>query len=223
MGNIGTNFTPTYTWSAVSSASWYYLWVNGPSGNVIKTWYDPAQANCNGNTCSVTSATTLNAGAHKWWIQTWNPACYGPWSAGMDFSSAALVPPEPATLSSPSGNIATNTPTYTWSEVSGATWYYLWVNGPSGNVIKTWYASTDAHCNGSTCWVKPATTLASGTHTWWIQTWNPAGYGPWSNAMTFSVNQGAGIQQLIETQSGLTDIPTFTPTVVVTSTLPAAP
>ena len=27
-----------------------------------------------------------------------------------------------------------------------------------------------------------------GTYTWWIQTWNNAGDGPWSNGLTFSIS-----------------------------------
>jgi predicted outer membrane repeat protein len=183
-GNIATN-APTYTWNEVSEVTWYYLWVNGPSGNVIKQWYTSAQANCNGSTCSVTPSTDLSSGAHTWWIQTWNSAGYGPWSSGMNFTP---TPPGKAALVSPSGSIGSTTPTYTWNEVSGATWYYLWVNGPSGNVIKQWYNAAQAGCNGSTCSVTPSTILSNGAHTWWIQTWNSVGYGPWSTGMNFTIS-----------------------------------
>lgn len=181
-GTIKTN-APTYTWNQVSDATGYYLWVNGPSGNVFQAQYTSAQANCNGSTCSVTPATTLVPGSHTWWVQARNGAGDGPWSAGMSFSP---TPPAAASLVSPSGNIGTNAPTYTWNQVSDATWYYLWVNGPSGNIIKQWYTTAQANCNGSTCSVTPATTLPAGAHTWWIQTWNDAGYGPWSGSVDFS-------------------------------------
>ena len=88
--------------------------------------------------------------------------------------------PGAATLVSPSGNTVASTPTYTWNEVPEATWYYLWVNGPSGNVIKTWYTPAQANCNGTTCSVTPTTALTAGAHTWWVQTWNEEGLGPWS-------------------------------------------
>lgn len=183
-GGIVDN-NPTYTWNQVSSATWYYLWVDGPNGNVLKQWYTVAQANCNGSTCSVTPTTTLSSGTYRWWIQTWNSTGYGPWSDGMNFSTP--LPPGRATLVSPTGSIITDTPTYTWNQVNGSTWYYLWVNGPSGNVIRQWYTPAQANCNGSTCSVTPSTTLPAGAHTWWIQTWNNAGYGPWSNGMAFSI------------------------------------
>jgi hypothetical protein len=176
-GSLGSNHNPTYRWNEVAGASYYYLWVNGPSGNVIQQWYQ-ASVVCSGGTCSITPAVTLANGAHTWWIQTWNGAGYGPWSAGMTFTPGAAI------LTAPTGTISTHTPTYSWNEVTGMTWYYLWVNGPSGNVIKQWYEASTV-CSGGTCSVTPATTLASGAHTWWIQTWNSSGYGPWSSAMNF--------------------------------------
>jgi hypothetical protein len=97
-----------------------------------------------------------------------------------------VSPPGAATLVSPNGNSGSNTPTYTWNEVSGASWYYLWVDGPSGNVIKQWYTSAQANCDGITCSVTPAVTLSNGQYKWWIQTWNSAGYGPWSDGMIFT-------------------------------------
>jgi hypothetical protein len=178
--------TPTYTWNRVSSASWYYLLVNGPSGNVIKQWYQ-ASAVCSNNTCSLTPAKNLSSGAHSWWIRTWNSDGYGPWSRGLNFNVSTTTAPGVASLVSPSGTISDTTPTYTWNRVSAATWYYLWVNGPSGNVIKQWYQAS-AVCSNSTCSLTPATTLRSGAHTWWIQTWNAGGYGRWSSGKNFTVS-----------------------------------
>ena len=182
-GSVATN-NPTYTWNEVSGASWYYLWVNGPSGNIFKQWYTAAQAGCNGTTCSVAGVTPgLGTGNYTWWVQTYNAAGSGPWSDGKTFTPAI---PGKATLTSPNGSIGTNNPTYTWNEVSGSTWYYLWVNGPSGAVITQWYTSAEANCNGTTCSVTPNMSLSAGSHTWWIQTWNPAGVGPWSDSMNFT-------------------------------------
>jgi hypothetical protein len=181
--------TPTYIWNAVSTATWYYLWVNGPSGNVVKQWYTAAQAHCASGTgtCGVAPATTLASGSHTWWVQTYNAAGYGPWSAGKSFTVTPGTVPGAVTLISPTGTTTNPPPYYWWYEDSCATWYYLWVNGPSGNVIKQWYTSAQAKCNGTWCWVTNATTLPAGTNTWWVQTWNSAGYGPWSSGKTFTV------------------------------------
>jgi hypothetical protein len=186
-GSLGTR-TPTYSWSAVSNSTWYYLWVNGPSGTVIQQWYTAEQAGCPSGTgsCSVTPTTALAAGVHRWWVQTWSEIGTGPWSDPMDFSLAA---PGKATLTSPSGSAVTNIPTYSWSAVSGSTWYYLWVNGPSGTVIQQWYTAEQAGCPLGTgsCSVTPSGTLGPGAHRWWVQTWNSVGYGLWSDPMDFTV------------------------------------
>jgi hypothetical protein len=178
-----TDTTPTYTWNAVNGSAWYHLYVSGPSGAAINQWYTSANANCNDTTCSVVSKE-LAFGNYKWWIQTYNAEGYGPWSAAKEFSLGAI------TLISPSGPITDTTPTYTWSTVPGSTWYYLYVSGPSGNaVINQWYTSANANCNETTCSVTPTTTLAFGTYKWWVQTYNSAGYGPWSTAADFSLGK----------------------------------
>jgi len=203
-GTIATN-TPTYTWNAVPLATWYYLWVNdsaNASGKITQ-WYTATQAGCAAGTgtCSVTSTTTLANGAAQWWIQTWNDSGYGPWSDGMPFIVTSGGPPGKATLLSPSGSITTDTPSYIWNAVAGATWYYLWVNdgGSASNsangrakksaVILEWYTASQTGCpNGTgTCSVTPSIALSQGAGQWWVQTWNPNGYGPWSDGMPFTV------------------------------------
>jgi hypothetical protein len=204
--NIGNN-NPTYTWNEVSGATWYYLWVDGPTDHVFHQWYTSAQANCNGSTCSVAGATpNLGAGTHTWWIQTWNEGGYGPWSDGMSFTSS---PPGKAILNTPSGTIFINNPTYAWNEVAGATWYYLWINGPSGNVFQQWYTAAQANCSGGICSVTPPMTLSSGAHTWWVQTWNNAGYGSWSDGKSFTVSPPAAVT-LVSPTGSVANNPTYT-------------
>jgi hypothetical protein len=52
------------------------------------------------------------------------------------------------------------------------------VKGPSGVVLDQWFSSKD-HCSGNYCSLVSPTTLENGDHTWWVQTYNSAGYGPW--------------------------------------------
>ncbi len=104
-------------------------------------------------------------------------------------STSLAAPPPAATLVAPSGTVSTATPPYTWNAVTGATWYYLWVNDSTGTKITQWYRATDTGCGAGTgaCSVTPSTALAAGAATWWIQTYSPGLYGPWSAAMTFTV------------------------------------
>jgi uncharacterized OB-fold protein len=104
-------------------------------------------------------------------------------------NSNLTEPPGEATLISPSGAVTTTTPTYTWNAVSKATEYNLKVNDSTGNKILQWYTSSEAGCASGigTCSVTPITSLAGGSGTWWIQTKNAAGTGPWSSGLSFTV------------------------------------
>jgi hypothetical protein len=217
-GVIATR-TPTYSWGAVSNARRYYLWVDDPTsgGNgKIKARYSAAQVGCGGGTgiCSVRPTTQLANGPATWWIQTWNEAGDGPWSAPMGFRVNVGTPPGPATLLNPSGTIRTTLPTYTWPAVSGASAYMLWVDDVTSNdsgKIQTWYSAAQVGCGSGvgTCAVTPETALANGRATWWIQTRNAFGYGPWSAPKTFTVD-AVGAATLID-PSGLVTIsmPTY--------------
>jgi hypothetical protein len=184
-GNISTNYSPNFVWNEVANSTWYYLYINGLSGKVFDKWYD-ASAICNSGTCTVNAPVTLGGGNFTWWVQTWNSAGYGPWSSGMNFNTTIPTVPAIATLVSPTGSGVSNPPVYTWNKVTGATWYYVWVNGSSVNVFKQWYEAS-AVCGVSTCSVTQPSSLANGSYVWWVQTWNTAGYGPWSSSMNFSI------------------------------------
>jgi hypothetical protein len=209
-----TNPLPAYTWNAVPDSIWYHLWVNDSTGTPkVNQWVRAAEAGCaeGKGTCSIAPNTPLAAGNATWWIQTWNPVGYGPWSVGMSFQVSL---PQAATLLSPTGSITTTLPTYTWNAVPDTTWYRLWVNDSTGNKIAQWYMAADAGCASGTgtCSVTPAIELAAGAGSWWIQTYSPAGYGPWSAAMKFNVNVSPpGVATLI-TPNGLisTNTPTYT-------------
>ncbi len=180
--------TPTYTWNAVDTATKYLLWVADSTGVVISQWYPADQVGCSTTTtCQVTPSKALS-GASEWWIRPANNAGNGSWSGPMNFTVSGGKPGK-VTLTSPSGTTSDHTPTYTWEAVSGATWYYLWVNDSTGNKIKKWYTAAQAGCDsGAICSVTPATSLASGNGKWWVQTWNSHGYGPWSGSQSFTVS-----------------------------------
>jgi hypothetical protein len=191
-GDIET-VSPTYQWNAVSSVTWYLLYVQDSAsfaGRVI-TWVTAAQAGCAAGTgvCSFTPNSQLALGPARWWILTRNDLGTNSWSDAMSFNVQGGVPGK-ATLMSPSGAIATKTPTYTWNAVGSATWYQLWVNDTAASPkIAIWYTAAQAGCASGigNCAVTPGTLLAAGGAQWWIQTWNDYGYGPWSDAMNITV------------------------------------
>jgi hypothetical protein len=123
-------------------------------------------------------------------VQTWNAAGYGPWSSGLNFAVPTLGSPAPVTtLAAPTGTISTTTPAYTWTAVPTATWYFLWVNDATGSgKVKQWFEASALGCTSGTCTAISNTPLARGAATWWVQTWNSAGYGPWSGSVSFTIN-----------------------------------
>jgi probable HAF family extracellular repeat protein len=188
-GNVGTN-TPTYFWNAEVGSSWYYLWVDDSTGTAIREWYTPDQAGCSGGgICYATPDIALAQGLGKWWIRTWNRRGYGPWSDAREFTVPAPVPPGKPTLVSPSGNVGTNTPNYTWNADPYSTWYYLWINDSTGTRLQKWYTAAQAGCTvgTGTCVAWPGVFLPFGPAKWWIQPWSPNGSGPWSDGMAFLV------------------------------------
>jgi hypothetical protein len=185
--------TPTYLWTGSSGATWYRLYVQGPSGVVIDHWYTAAETNCSSDTsCAVTPTTALASGNHRWWVQAWGSGVYSNWSSYKDFTvSGGGGGVSTPILISPSGTISDTTPTYTWTGSSAATWYRLYVQGPSGVVIDHWYTAAETNCSSDTsCAVTPTTALASGNHRWWVQAWGSGIYSAWSSAMDFSVSGG---------------------------------
>lgn len=181
---------PTFLWRQVPGATWYFLWVNQAGVPRIQTWYTSEQAGCGSGTgnCSATPDYALSPGLCQWWIQTWNEAGYGPWSDAMAFT--VIGGPGQVTLVSPSGTIGTASPPFVWNAASEATWYYLWVNDSAGNIrIQRWYTAEQAGCarGSNPCSVASPISLHRGGAIWWIQSWNPEGYGPWSIPLTFSV------------------------------------
>lgn len=100
--------------------------------------------------------------------------------------------PVAASPLSPEGTIATNTPTYSWNAVAGASWYYLWVQDAVGTPVKRWYRAGDVGCDpDGLCTVTPSESVV-GNVKWWIQTWNSAGFGPWSESLSFSTSGTCG-------------------------------
>jgi hypothetical protein len=50
-------------------------------------------------------------------------------------------------------------------------------------------------CGEATCTAKLPYSLAVGSYIWWIQPWNDAGYGPWSDALAFTITSNLSTDQ----------------------------
>jgi hypothetical protein len=194
--NLELEYNPTYTWGKSAGATYYRVYVSGPSGVVLDQWY-LASSVCKdtvNDTCTIGSmespTPTLAGGEYSWYVQAYSPAGYGLWSNGAQptkfYTNGPIVLPAAATLTlpTPGGTTTSHVPTYTWKKVNMAVWYHLYVKGPGGVVKDQWYQAATI-CASSTCSVV-SPSLEYGNHTWWIQTYSLAGYGPWKSA-TFKV------------------------------------
>ena len=112
----------------VATATYYRLYVSGPGGVVLDQWYQAVNI-CNATTCSVASPT-LAGGAYSWYVQTYSPAGYGPWSNNTqptNFNTTMRTVPLGAVLTTPTGTITSTNPIYTWNKANMAVWYRLYV------------------------------------------------------------------------------------------------
>ncbi|HIJ89167.1 MAG TPA: hypothetical protein HPP97_16040 [Desulfuromonadales bacterium] len=191
------SLTPTYTFTAVSGASGYsvYLWDATAGTGSVTAAISPAAAGCPGNigTCSITQTTPLVAGRnYALYVRGENAAGVGPWSTFNTFTPNTLVTPVAPTLISPSGSIISLTPTYTFTAVSGASGYsvYLWDATAGTGSVTTAITPAAAGCPGNigTCSITQATPLVSGqSYAFYARGENAAGVGPWSTFNIFAI------------------------------------
>ncbi|MBF0455022.1 MAG: cadherin repeat domain-containing protein [Magnetococcales bacterium] len=170
-----TKTTPTYRWSAITSATYYQLRVTTSSGSTIyQKWHSAASANCSGSigSCSVKPSTVLtNGSSYLWYVKPW-PTSLGAESSAIAFTIGTAV--TPISLTSPTGSITDTTPTYIWTASSTATQYRLRVakTGSGQEFISQWYTAAEVGCSSGTgsCSVTPTVDIGEGSFTWEVTT-----------------------------------------------------
>jgi hypothetical protein len=199
--NIGFDYNPTYQWERVEGATQYLVYVAGPpvynsktkkwaASPVLNTWF-PADTYCDDTTCSVpqTQSPTLGGSTYTWQVLSYTPAgSPSAWSPLVTFSPNVQTPPPAVSAMRVNGVPNDNPkdqPIFTWQKVNVATSYRIYVTGTRGVVLDKWVRSFEA-CLTNVCSVEMPTTLAPDKYTWWVQTYNLLGYGPWRSS-TFSV------------------------------------
>jgi len=187
-----TDTSPTFSFSRIDGATWYYLWLSSGPNKIMDQWYNAADICTTPTLCEVTPGLNLVGGFYSWFIQAYSPyGGYSAWSAETQFT-IALAPLNPVQIA-PVGSILQTNPTYTWERSAGATFYAIWVSNNAGYVLDRWVAAAVA-CTGNTCTLNTGVMLANGVHRWWVQAWNPwGGYSLWTGPMVFNVGgPGAG-------------------------------
>jgi len=187
-----TSTTPTFSWSAVPTATRYALWVDdATTEGKIQQVYTAAQLGCAAGTgtCAVTPTVTLAIGKGTWWVKATTAAGDGPWSPDKTFTIAKPTVPGTPSLIGPSGTTTTS-PTFSWAAVPFATSYAIWVDDAKvEGKIQQVYSAAQLGCDAGTgtCSVTPGVTLAKGNGKWWVKATNALGDGPWSADGSFTV------------------------------------
>lgn len=201
---VTVDTTPEYQWEAVSNSSYYQIFVNDNTGNIIKLWLTAAQANCasGSGSCSYTSSTAVS-GSAIWWVRTYNDFGIGPWSTPLTFSTGT---PVATSLIAPDGSVDASSPvSFSWEAVSDSTWYQLYIENEDSSslVLDKWYTAGQVSCSSGTgtCGIAPNISL-SGNNRWWVRTYNASGNGPWSSSLAFFASSG-GVPQAATTVSPL--------------------
>lgn len=74
-----------------------------------------------------------------------------------------------------------------FQEDPNSTWYYLWLKQGKSAILKKWFSSKDANCDGRKCSIV-IDRLDDGEYRGWVRTWAPGAQGPWSKDFRFKVD-----------------------------------
>ena len=194
---------PVYQWEAISSATWYLLWVEneasaeqGSNGTVHRAWYTAAQLGCSSGSgiCQVSAPKNIGGSVVRWWVQPWNSVIgTGIWSLPLSYNSGFGPNPPATNLMSPNGAGVGSSPTYSWESRSTATYYNLYIQDSSAVSqprLYLWLTAAQAGCSGGgTCSYTPSISV-TGESTWWVMTYGQDSgvdlYGSWSAPQSFT-------------------------------------
>ena len=105
-----------------------------------------------------------------------------------DACDAASAPTAVPTLIAPTGTIATQTPSFQFGAVAGATDYRVYDQSGGTVYLDGVFSAAVLGCGGGTCTLLSPVSLPNGTHAWKAQAQNAGGAGPWSAQGPFVVS-----------------------------------
>ena len=186
---------PTITWSAVSGADSYDVWIS----STLDVPHPIINTNVVGT--SFTPTSPLGLGRLAVWVRSRTASGL---VSGWSSTGRVDITTPPVLSSIPDG--IDRRPTISWTAVAGATRYELWVNNTVTGVSKV---ISETALTGTT--FTPTADLSFGTYAVWVRAVNQYGQvSSWSVAETF----GVGPELLSPTGSTFNAQPTFTWTAV---------
>jgi hypothetical protein len=191
--------TPTFRWTAVTGANKYLLVFSDLPGS--KT------VSVDGNTTSYTPSQPLVNGATYQWqvlsfVTSGSTTVPGP---GANAQSFTVDVPGTPSLTAPKGTVATTTPTFQWSAVTGATGYELYLRDTttSTSVIDALRVTGTSYT--------PGAPLANGhAYKWYVLAFDNSGnVGLPPDPVTFTTSATLGTPNLFLSGQVNTAAPTF--------------
>jgi hypothetical protein len=209
--------SPTYSWTAVSSATWYQLWVADSVGTKVDQWYTAAQVGCGSGTgtCGINPGVALASGTARFRVRAWNSAGYSPWTAERTFTVSLLraqvigVWPVPVTSIGGVARLWANVQNTGAGALPAGTQVWFWVSGPGWSGTN-WvgYADMSSLAAGATRWGSfdwsvPAS-ASPGQYTYWAQVFYGSAISPWSAGQAFTVRALTAVVDNVWPVSGAT-------------------
>jgi hypothetical protein len=183
LGPTGSSVTtPTFFWTEVASADHYDLWVSDlTTGQVL---HNQNVTNPPVLPVAIYSfGQALTAGhSYRFWVRDFDSFGHASaWSSFMDFTAYALPAP---TVNAPSFSGSGTTPTFSWSAITGAARYEVWVDDvTAGQSQVLWNANVS-----STTWTPQSSVYRGDTYRIWVRAFDSAGEtSGWSAAKDFSL------------------------------------
>jgi subtilisin family serine protease/LysM repeat protein len=184
-----TDPQPDFKWNVVENATKYQIKITDSAGTDVMSSWKESTAVCSGASCTIKADINLEAGDYTWQIQAANATTDGPWSSTLSFK-VTVTSLGKAILVSPTGEISDKQPIYEWKPVEQATKYQLRVSDAAGkDVVTSWY-DMKTICTTESCRVRTTNVLELGDYTWYVESSNTSGNGPWSDSQAFNVKLG---------------------------------
>ena len=175
-GGVQTAATPrpTFTWTAVSNAASYEIWVNN-----ITTGESQVVGTTNISTTSYTMPVDLPIATYRVWVRGFT-------SEGQAslWSAASVWNVRPATTVNDSGRtVAGSSFTVTWLPITGASAYDVWIDRQTSSTVQY---LRNVNVTGNSLEVS---NFEIGTYRVWVRGKNSAGdLSAWSSAALINVN-----------------------------------
>jgi len=203
--------TPVFRWSQVSDATGYTLYVyTSTNAKVFSSAVTPV---CDGTVCRYTFTAGLTVGNYKWAVKAKNGGLNSQTSNWLYFSLAAPAAP---IAQYPSNAAGSKTPTFRWSQISGATGYNLYIFTTAN--VKVFSGAVTPTCDGTACRYVYSAGLTAGNYKWSVKSRNAIGYSAASNWLYFTLTRPETPTALTPSGAINTANPTFTWTKVSSAT-----